>query len=238
MVPGAWLQESKCRLDHFKLMRHFRAPDMSAEVVPAFHLTNLYQKPGTPAVYSWWGRSVYKFMLNELPKTMNEKQGSRRGMGDLWSFAAKYPQMNWANIEDNSWGCGIVWSDGVKCTQTQALPTSWGMWWPVIYVPDCYDTTGTQLMVWCQDQALTGSRPWRTPKQRVIRLRGATQDAVMTPVPVFVAPASPPDYTMSSTVTIEEVEETSEGTHHTVNEDEAEPEEEFEVVQSLSWTMD
>ena len=142
-----------------------------------------------------------------------------RRQGELWHF-----QMA-------EWKCGVVYADG--CKDTQFLPRAatansrgeqlrWQQWWPVIFV----QMDATRVVAFCQDQALTLSRPWLTYIDRVVCCRGASQQLLdargrthVVPAQLSAPPAKHPadlaavstayDPVHSTTVVIEEVEETA-----------------------------
>ena len=109
-----------------------------------------------------------------------------------------------------------------------------------------------QLAVYCQDQALSNSKPWRTHPERVVLLRAATQqllsDQTAIPRPPATAPpaapaAAPPaqafDYENNSTVVIEEVEDQVEQGSAVVieeAEDKVEEEEVEDDTQHREWS--
>lgn len=133
--------------------------------------------PCTQVTKAFRGNNVYKHMKRCLKRELQTKE--RRGQG-LWNFAQQ---------GEGQWICGVVFSDGTPQTQRAPITQSgWGMWWPVIALPQ----HETRIQVWdafCQQQALTESRPWPTDVSRIVRLREATaEDMHCTPRPVIPPP--------------------------------------------------
>ena len=61
----------------------------------------------------------------------------------------------------------------------------WQQWWPVIFV----QVDATRVVAFCQDQALTLSRPWLTYIDRVVCCRGASQQLLDARGRAHVVPA-------------------------------------------------
>ena len=195
--------------------------------------------PGTNEITSWWGSQVYPHMAARLVQKLAT---TWKKQGNLYWFRGSLAQVR----------CGVVYGDGNNQTQLQprnAFIQNHQQWWPVLFVP----CDGMQLAVYCQDQALSNSKPWRTHPERVVLLRAATQqlpsDQTAIPRPPATAPpaapaAAPPaqafDYENNSTVVIEEVEDQVEqGSALVIEEaeDKVEEEEVEDDMQHRGWMV-
>ena len=203
MVPDIWLSEvSHKRYRPIQIMNEFQGPDLTREIVPESRFSQM-TPPGTNEITSWWGSQVFNHMAARLVQKL----------ATTWK---KQENLYW--FRGNLVRCGVVYGDGNNQTQLQprnAFIQNHQQWWPVLFVP----CDGMQLAVYCQDQALSNSKPWRTHPDRVVLLRTATQqllsDQTSIPRPPATAPpaapaAAPPaeafDYENHSTVVIQEVD--------------------------------
>ena len=99
--------------------------------------------------------SVYPYGCEVGPEAGDNMEET----GDLYWFRGSLAQVR----------CGVVYGDGNNQTQLQlrnAFIQNHQQWWPVLFVP----CDGMQLAVYCQDQALSNSKPWRTHPERVVFL--------------------------------------------------------------------
>ena len=211
-IPSEWLTDTADRrFNRLEMMSKFNAPDVTKPVSRLAELSSPTVRPGTDIITSFWGSEVFRYMLQALPSTIEKVSASNKKAKEMWHFIMQRHKFTIDNIDDPSWGCGIVYSSW--CTpQSVATPiandgTAGGIWWPVLYVND--SSRPGRVSTWCQDQALNGGRPWSTDMSRVIRLRRATIIAVAPRAPWLVTPPPAPapwlrDFS-NSTVTIEEV---------------------------------
>lgn len=97
-------------------------------------------------------------MRSRLQPVMQQAGSSNKKLGLFREFVDK-------DVEE-----GMVFTDGTK--QTQAMPStsgSPGLWWPVLVTAESVGKLGdgTTIAVWCQAQAVNGSRPYGTHPSRV-----------------------------------------------------------------------
>ena len=157
---------------------------------PVSALRDIRSPPSKKILLSFWGKNVYEYMLGRLGPVMDACGNSRARLGLFQDFETCHRQA----------AIGMVYSDGTKCTQATPLENSnvSGYWWPVLMpraqVPELEGyhmekTPCRAIVVWCQAQAVSGSRPYHTHPDRVI---------------VFDMPhgePTEPEYTRESTVT-------------------------------------
>ena len=140
-----------------------------------------------------WGRSVYDYMGARL---CHQREYQR-------------PARNWYYMRRDVVP-GLGFADGSRATQERSpFEPQWclNQFWPVLL-----SRTGmeNQVAAYCQDQALTGSRPWMTHADRVF-MYGPNGDVIwMGQCPPAPTPGPAPQNhpsTAPTTVVIEEVDE-------------------------------
>jgi hypothetical protein len=205
-IPADWVRDTSHYVEREQLMRLFKAPDLSRPVANRLLLANYHIKPSSDLVTSWWGAEVFKCMMKRLFQQIKDNASSRRGLRSMWNFYSQLQKMHPGNIDDKSWGCGVVFSDGSKSMQSSSMLNSGpgSMWWPVLYVADLW--CESKCSCWCQAQAIEGCRPWTTSMDRVLRLRRATLAAVLQESTASSPTSIPYDFITTTTVTIEELE--------------------------------
>ena len=134
--------------------------------------------PGTNEITPWWGCQVFTHMA---ARVVQKLATTWKKQGILYWFRGSLAQVR----------CGVVYGDGNNQTQLQprnAFIQDHQQWWPVLFVP----CDGMQLAVYCQDQALSNSKPWRTHPERVVLLRAATQQLLSDQTAIPRPPATAP----------------------------------------------
>ena len=113
--------------------------------------------------------------------------------------------MRYRRLANAFWGhdlprcLAVVFADGTKHNQSAPyVQGEHGYWWPVLAVPHHYISTA--MVVYCQAQALSDSRPYETHPSRVHFMQTPPW-AVQSPPP----PPQDPWFVHHTTVTIEEV---------------------------------
>jgi hypothetical protein len=196
VVPTTWLKEVNCRrYDKHSIMVLFEGPGLSAAVTSLETFTSCSHPPGTDAVLSWWGPKTFLVMYEKLQTMLHHIQRSPQELG---------------YFRDEQVRCGIVFSDGDKNTQLtpRAKPMAYfQQWWPALFVARNGSGEDQFVAVLCQAQALSGSRPWKTDRGRVVCLRKATQALLGRQQPMPPPPPPMPYDYEASTVVIEEINE-------------------------------
>ena len=170
-ISQQWL--SSIRLHKFRqmdMLTHFQAP--GCDTPPTFErFTQRLSPPGTDEVLNFWGTRVFIFMKQQMIRKLNEMSWARL-------HSEKYRDWSYFHDHWENWSAGIIFSDGTK--QGQMAPStvaSSAHFWPVLFThADDEGQQDLQLVTWCQDQAITGAKPWRAHQSRVVRLNRATAD--------------------------------------------------------------
>ena len=191
-VDAEWQRvtgSSKGPFQQNAMIRYFGAPARCPP--PLTELSLLSKPPSWSQLVAFWGEEVYSYMCDRLPFVIDGAAGSNKGRGLFWEFE----------------NCGrraalaMVFSDGSK--QMQDAPPggncSWSMFWPVLVPADSVTSSAhtpgnnAAITTWCQAQALSGSRPYRTHPDRIFIIS----------MPVESIPA----HVTTSTVTVEEMDD-------------------------------
>ena len=164
VVPQSWLDEAMLpRFQLHAICEKFEAPNLDDPVTSLSRFL-MPTPPGSAEVESWWGSRVFKSMMELLCQKL------------------EHPPKKWEQLRHFRWRgpydirCGIVYSDCDKAHSLLPRSTDHALlgpqqWWPILF---CAGDDRWHCSALCQDQALTGSKPWSTHISRVVLLRVST----------------------------------------------------------------
>ena len=200
-VRDGWHEDMKKKLfDKTGIMRHFKGPG-SPQPPRHAESTSRYKVPTRQMMLDFWGKDVYNLMETRLTHRLSLPQ-------------PKLTNYFWG--KDLKTCHAIVFTDGTRYNQANPYrQNEHGYWWSVLAV--YYDNSCcTDMVDYCQAQALSHSRPYMTHSSRVVFMpeQGHAGFHAMPPAPPMAPPGQPEQppsaamrYETSTTVVIEELEE-------------------------------